>query len=114
MAHPERFELPTYGSVIRCSIQLSYGCAKNLREEGILGQPPSRGKPPQAHGTPRPQDPKTPRPELFRPLHLQRPTQKRPLVGDLLDLHPGGFAGAVAGPGLHSDENRSVTALSML
>ena len=29
MAHPGRFERPTYGSVVRCSIQLSYGCAKN-------------------------------------------------------------------------------------
>ncbi len=114
MAHPERFELPTYGSVIRCSIQLSYGCAKNLREEGILGQPPSRGKSPQALYTPRPQDPKTPRPELFRSLHLQRPRQERPLVRDLLDLHPGGLAGTVAGSGLHSDESRIVAALSML
>ena len=27
LARPERFELPTHGFVVRCSIQLSYGRA---------------------------------------------------------------------------------------
>ena len=28
MGHPERFERPTYGTGIRHSIQLSYGCVE--------------------------------------------------------------------------------------
>ena len=30
LAHPERFELPTLGSEDRCSIQLSYGCVREV------------------------------------------------------------------------------------
>jgi hypothetical protein len=29
VAHPGRFELPTLGFVVRCSIQLSYGCVRD-------------------------------------------------------------------------------------
>jgi hypothetical protein len=31
MATPERFELPTYGIEIHCSIQLSYGAGAAVR-----------------------------------------------------------------------------------
>jgi hypothetical protein len=44
LAHPERFERPTLGSVDRCSIQLSYGCprkaAGNMADRGHLVKPP--------------------------------------------------------------------------
>ena len=33
--HPERFELPTFWSVARRSIQLSYGCKKGIGDGGI-------------------------------------------------------------------------------
>ena len=39
MVHPERFERPTYGSVIRCSIQLSYGCVKELQKANSRDSP---------------------------------------------------------------------------
>ena len=61
-----------------------------------------------------PQDPKTAGPELFSHLHFQRPAQERPLVGDLLDLHPGRFAGTVTGAGLHPDEQRVLATLIVL
>jgi hypothetical protein len=38
LAHPERFERPTLGFVVRCSIQLSYGCAGSGRLEGSRGK----------------------------------------------------------------------------
>ena len=33
--HPERFERPTYGTGIRCSIQLSYECTYSLESLAI-------------------------------------------------------------------------------
>jgi hypothetical protein len=37
MAHSERFELPTLGIEIRCSIQLSYECTSVFN--GLAGRP---------------------------------------------------------------------------
>ena len=43
MARSERFELPTLGIEIRCSIQLSYECvARRLSDLVREGQPPLR------------------------------------------------------------------------
>src|ERR1700710_416965 len=38
MAHSERFELPTLGIEIRCSIQLSYECLWSGRLSDLAGQ----------------------------------------------------------------------------
>jgi hypothetical protein len=42
LAHPGRFELPTLGFVVRCSIQLSYGCVGGECIARVLGT--DRGK----------------------------------------------------------------------
>ena len=41
-AHPGRFELPTLGFVVRCSIQLSYGCVGDAVDSTT--EPDARGK----------------------------------------------------------------------
>ena len=48
LARPERFELPTLGFEVRCSIQLSYGRAVR---RGIRRRNPRDGRPPPRGGT---------------------------------------------------------------